>query len=396
MQDLSLDAPRAARALALYGLTVGTFFAASSAPTPLYRIYQQVWGFSSGTLTLVFASYAFSLLIALLTTGALSDHLGRRPVILGALCLEAVAMGAFITAHGVGILIAARVIQGFATGVAASALGAALLDVGRARGALVNSVGPVIGMGIGALGASLLVEHAPWPRQLVYLLLLAMFAMQAVGVMRTPESVRPRPGVLRSLRPRVRVPQAARGALWRVAPADIAVWALGGFYLSLGPSLARLVTGSDAASTGGWMVFLLTACGSAAVLCLRRWSAPHLLGLGASILPVGLMTTLAGVHLRYPAVFFLGTAIAGTGFGTTFQGALRSTLPLAEPHERAGLMAAFYVLSYLAFSLPALAAGAAAHRFGLAPTTDVYACTLALLALATAALAGFTRGRATV
>ena len=49
--------------------------------------------------------------------------------------------------------------------------------------------------------------------------------------------------------------------------------------------------------------------------------------------------------------------VAGGGFGAGFLGALRSVVPLALSHERAGLMSAFYVLSYLAFCVPSLLAG---------------------------------------
>ena len=86
-------------ALPLYAFIAALFFAASSAPTPLYRLYQEAWGFSSATLTLVFGVYAFSLLAALLTTGSLSDHIGRRPAILGSVVLEVAAMLIFAHAH---------------------------------------------------------------------------------------------------------------------------------------------------------------------------------------------------------------------------------------------------------------------------------------------------------
>ncbi|XAH23902.1 MFS transporter [Xylophilus sp. GW821-FHT01B05] len=377
----NLRVPR--HALALYALMLATFMAASSAPTPLYHLYQEAWGFSAGTLTLVFGVYAFSLLLALLTTGSLSDHVGRRPVVLGALALEVVAMLVFAEADGVATLILARLLQGFATGVAASVLAAAVLDVDRARGALLNSLAPVQGMAVGALGSSLLVQYAPAPMRLVYGVLLLLFVLQAIAAARLPETVSRRPGALAALWPRIRVPAAARQALLRVAPIDIAVWALGGFYLSLGPTLARAVTGSDAVTTGGWVVFALTTSGALAVWLLRAWAAPALLRLGALALAAGLLITLAGVHGGGAVLFFLGTAVAGVGFGTGFQGALRAVLPLAAPHERGGLMAAFYVLSYLAFSLPAILAGVLVHAVGLSVTTDGYACVLVLLALAT-------------
>ncbi|MDP9156365.1 MAG: MFS transporter [Pseudomonadota bacterium] len=380
------------QALGLYAFASATFFAASSAPTPLYRVYQEAWGFSSAMVTLVFASYAFSLLAALLTTGALSDHIGRRPVIIGGIALEVVAMLVFTDAHSVGVLILARVLQGFATGAATSALGAAILDASPTRGSLVNTLSPLFGMGVGALGSSMLVEYAPAPMRLVYLVLVALFVLQAAWVLVLPETVSRLPGTLASLVPRVRVPLAARGALLRIAPVNVAVWALGGFYLSLGPSLARAVTGANDATTGGWVVFALTTGGLAAVMLLRSMSTLRLLLTGAIVLAAGLLITLTGVHTGNAGIFFVGTIIAGMGFGAAFQGALRSVLPLADAHERAGLMAALYVLSYLAFSVPAILAGTMAHVVGLRLTTDVYGTALVVLAAMTVVASGLNKG----
>jgi hypothetical protein len=344
-------------------------------------------------LTLVFSVYAFSLLVALLTTGSLSDHIGRRPAIIGGVVFEVVAMLIFANARSVQVLILARVLQGFATGTATSALGAAILDASRTRGSLVNTLSPLLGMGVGALGTSLLVDYAPAPMQTVYFLLAAMFVLQAVGVWMLPETVSRSPGTLASLVPRVRVPRAARAAMLRIAPVDVAVWALGGFYLSLGPTLARAVTGDNDVMTGGWVVFALTGGGLVAVLLLRALSTHRLLMTGGVVLVAGLLVTLTGVHAGNAGIFFTGTVLAGMGFGLAFQGALRSVLPLAEAHERAGLMAAFYVLSYLAFSVPAIIAGTMAPVVGLRLTTDAYGLTLVALAGMTVVASGWGRGR---
>lgn len=368
------------------------FFAASSTPTPLYHLYQQSWGFSPALLTLIFAVYALSLLVALLVVGSLSDYLGRRPVIFAALVLEIVAMLLFIGAHDVSWLLAARILQGFATGMATSALGAALLDTDQSQGPLVNSIAPMFGMAGGALGTSALVEFAPLPLSLAYSVLLTAFIVQALYVWRTQETVTPQPGVWGSLRPSLHVPPQARGTLWLVLPADIAAWALGGFFLSLTPSLLAAATGSTSVLNGGFAVAALTISGAVAIMNLRTRAAGLALWVGCSFLAVGVTVILAAVNLGLLWLFFVGTVIAGIGFGSSFLGALRLLLPLAHAHERAGLMSAFYVLSYLAFCVPALIAGLTIKRVGLIPTTNVYGAIVVLLALS--ALAGLMVQRA--
>ncbi|AEA70633.1 Conserved hypothetical protein, putative membrane protein [Pseudomonas brassicacearum subsp. brassicacearum NFM421] len=375
-----MSRPASTRASLIFlALTLLGFLAASSAPTPLYHLYQEQWQFSPAVLTLIFGVYAFSLLAALLTVGSLSDYLGRKPVIFVALLLNMLAMLLFISADSVAWLISARLIQGFATGMATSVLGAALLDFDRRQGPLITSVAPLLGMACGALGCGLLAEFAPLPLQLTYWLLLGLFLAQAVYLWRLAESVSPQPGAWQSLRPTLHVPPQARQALWRVLPLDLAAWAVGGFYLSLAPSLVRASTGSTSNLIGGALVAVLTLSGALSIYLLRNQEADKMLRLSASLLVVGLALVLAAVHGASLPLFFIGTLVTGSGFGAGFLGALRSIMPLALPHERAGLMSAFYVLSYLAFSLPSLLAGNLTRVFGLIPTTDGYGAVLIVL-----------------
>jgi len=367
--------------LVFLAITLLTFLAASSAPTPLYHLYQEGLHFSAAMLTLVFGIYALSLLAALLTVGSLSDHLGRKPVIFAALLLDMLAMLLFINADSVGWLIAARTVQGFATGMATAVLGAALLDTDRQQGPLVNSVAPLLGMACGAMGCSLLVEFAPMPTTLIYWTLLGLMLAQALYVWRLPETVSRIPGALASLWPTLHVPPQARRALWISLPVDVAVWAMGGFYLSLAPSLVRAATGSTSNLIGGGLVAVLTLSGAVMIFSLRNRPADKVLRLGAVLLAVGVALILTAVHSASLPLFFVATLIAGGGFGSGFLGALRSVLPLALPHERAGLMSAFYVLSYLAFCVPSLLAGNLTRSFGLIATTDGYGVVLIVLAL---------------
>jgi len=372
--------------MALHALTLITFLAASASPTPLYRLYQETWGFSSLWLTAVFAVYAAGLLLALLSFGALSDRIGRKPVILAALAFQTLAVTLFLLADDIVWLLAARIVQGFATGLATTAVGAALLDLDRDRGALINSVVPMIGMGIGALSSTLLAEFAPYPLRLGFAVLLALFLVQTARSARAPDTSTSRDPGAWSWRPRVGVPAAARAPLWRVTPINMALWALGGMYMALMPSLLRDIAGPQAAWLGGIAAALLTFTGAIGVLLMRQRS-PHLaLRVGALSLVAGTVTFLTGVWLRDLVILMIAPIIAGVGFGATFLGTLRTIVPFAQPHERAGLMAAFYVQSYLTNAVPILLAGYAAGRFGLPLTATAFAgaiLTLAIVGLVT-------------
>ena len=317
--------------LVFLAITLLTFLAASSAPTPLYHLYQQHLDFSAGMLTLIFGVYALSLLAALLTVGSLSDYLGRKPVIFAALILEMLAMLLFINESSVAWLIVARTLQGFATGMATAVLGAALLDTDREQGPLINSLAPLLGMACGAMGCSLLVEFAPFPTQLIYWVLFGAMLLQALLVLRLPETVSPIAGALASLWPTLHVPAQARRALWIALPVDIAVWAMGGFYLSLAPSLVRAATGSTSNLIGGGLVAVLTVSGALMIYGLRHRAADKVLRLGAMLLALGVALILGAVHTASLPLFFVATLIAGSGFGAGFLGAVRSVVPLAQP-----------------------------------------------------------------
>ncbi|MFJ3727217.1 MFS transporter [Streptomyces sp. NPDC090045] len=385
-------------AFALNASILATLLAASSAPTPLYPSYQHAWDLSALTVTVVFSAYALALLLALLTTGSLSDHLGRRPVLAGALALEALSMLMLASADGAGALIAARILQGAATGAATSAAGAALLDLEDplrpGRSALTNSIAPVAGMAAGVLASTLLVHFAPAHVAGVYVVPAVLFTAQAVAVAFMAETAHPHAGALRSLRPRLAVPPPARRALLAAGTAVVAVWALGGFYSSLGPALVHLVAPAAPQAAGGMVFFTLTAAATLTVWTLRR-TAAHTAVTGGSlaVLPAAALALSALHGGGLPAVHG-GAALAGIAFGAVSQGALRMTLTGLPARDRAATLAASYVLSYLSMSLPAVAAGAATRHYGLSTATHAYVVAAALLAVAApVALAASRRGR---
>lgn len=370
--------------------------AASGVPSPLYRVYQEEFGFGPGVLTTVFGIYAFALLASLLVVGGLSDHVGRRPVLVAAFLLEAVAMVLFLAADGVGWLLAARVVQGLATGALTSTLGAALLDLQRPErphGAFINSASPGLGLSIGAAGAGLLVQTVAAPDTWVFAVLTVVFVLAALGVLWLPETSARVPGAAASLRPRVHVPAAHRRAYVVALPLLVACWALGGLYASLGPSLVADVFAIDNHLVGGLLIMALNGTGIVGSLALRTSPPERAMLLGALVFTGGVSGTLAALATTSAPLLFAAAVGTGFGFGAAFLGAVATITHGIEPGHRAGLMAAIFVVGYLAFSLPAIAAGIAAGYAGLTRTTSVYG--IAVVVLALLAVAGLLRARRT-
>jgi hypothetical protein len=378
---------RAIRTLSPAAMTLFSFAgamliaASSSAVTPLYRLYQASMHLTPFWITVVFAVYVVSLLAALLTVGGLSDYVGRKPVILAALIVNAAAMLLFAEAQDVGQLILARAVQGLCVGIGTTAFGAAILDTNRARGPLLNSVTAFLGMTSGALGAAALITWAPDPLHLVYDVLLGLTGLMIALLWTMPESSDRKPGALASLRPHVGVPPQSRAILARLTPANIAAWSLGGLYLSLMPTIVATAMGVASPWVGGIVVSALMLTAAVAVAALRNWPARRLVLMGTSTLSVGVAISMIGIQQQQVVALLAGTMIAGAGFGSTFSGTLRSLLPTAHPHERAGLLSAFYLQSYLAFAVPAVVAGLSVPLIGLATAAYVYGAVIIALAI---------------
>jgi hypothetical protein len=384
--DKSAAPARAARlspeaAFYLLSSIIVSFLASSSAPTPLYPLYQAQWGFPPVTTTVVFAVYAVAVLAALLVTGRLSDYLGRRPVLIGAIAAQVVAMALFVAADGVGELIVARVIQGLSTGVALAALGAALLDLDKARGALANAVTTPVGTAMGALVAGVMVQYLPQPTHLVYLLLGGVMVLQGVGVALIDESHPAQPGAWASLKPRLAFSAAVRRPILLAIPALIATWSIPGFYASLSPALIRGMLHTHSSLIGGLGLVVLAGSAAIATVALRDKS-PRVLGLaGGGLVLGGIVLALGALSLESPLAFFTGSALAGAGFGAGFQGAIRSIATAAAASERAGALSVAFVVAYLSMGVPAIGAGYLVTRHGdLVATAQEFGIFVAALA----------------
>lgn len=357
---------------------------AVGAPSPLFVLYQQQWGFASWLLTVAFAIYAITLLVTLLVAGSLSDHIGRRPVLIGALGLQIVAMLMFLYAKDIGWIIAARAVQGVATGAAMSTFTAAIVELAPERhkklGATIGSTAPVGGIALGAFFTGLAVQFVPQPTLLVFVALIVLFAVGLLVVIGSKETVTRRPGALGSLIPRLLIPRAARAEFVGAIPLFAATWMLAGLFIGLSPSILHGVFHLDSGVLNGAIVAVPPAVGATAGLLLTRSSARPTAIVAMVAVIVGIVIAAAGIGFAVLWLLFAGAVIAGAGFGAGFSSMLRKLAPLAPNHQRAELFAGIFLVSYIAYGVPALVAGELIGVIGLLPTSLGYAAAIALAA----------------
>jgi predicted MFS family arabinose efflux permease len=366
---------------------IGLALFASGTPSPLYGTYRELWGFSPVVLTLIYATYAFGVLAALLLAGRLSDEIGRRPVLLTALATLMATSVLFALADSTVWLFVARGIQGLATGLALGAASASLLDLHPRRDpasvGLTNGVVSAGGMGLGIGISALLVQLAPAPRVLPYVVLFVLFAIAFYGAVRMPEPVEAT-GRVRLTPQRPSIPPVVRRPFFLAALAVISSWSIGGLFISLGPALAAQLLHTDNHIVTGLAVVTLAASGAAAQLAFGR-SAPWAGTAGGSLaLATGMIAIVIASSTGTTALLWLGTLVGGAGFGVAFLGGLRALSAAIPPQHRAEVMSAFYVVAYLAISVPAVIAGVLVTPLGLVTTFEIFGSVVAALALAVA------------
>jgi MFS family permease len=383
---------RAGYVVAASVIALGLF--ASTTPSPLYHSYSELWHFSPLTLTLIYATYAFGVLVSLLTIGGVSDDVGRRPVLLVALGALMLSTVLFLLADSAAWLFAARGLQGLATGAAVSAASATLLDLHSRRDpagvGLTNALAAAAGLGLGVLVSSTIVQIGTDPLVLPYVILFTLFALAFVGVYLMPEPVEKRSRFhLRFERPMV--PAQVRRPFLLASLAAISSWSIGALFFSLGPQLGAEIFDSTNAVVAGSGIVLLAATAAVAQYLTARSPAWLATSLGSLALAGGMALIVLAAATGSSVAYVAGSVLGGAGFGAAFLGGLRALVSSIPPAHRAAVLSAFYVVAYAALSIPAVLAGIVVTHIGLEQTFEVFGAAVALLALAVAFEAWRTR-----
>jgi MFS family permease len=362
-----------------------SFYLAAGALMPLLVTYRDQWGFTAAVLTSAFAVFALGFLAAVLTVGSLSDRVGRRPVLIGALIAQLASNLVFLVAPDVGWVIAARIIGGFATGAATPAFTAALVELSPASrkglGTTIGSVGLTGGLSAGSLLAGAAIQLTTHANTIVFASLAGLTVLGIGVIAMSPETITRVRGAQRAHGPRVAVPLNARPEFMAALPALAAIWMISALSGGVAPSLVRSVFGIDSGLLNGLSGSVAPATSTLVGLAMVRVNPRYAMiaGIHASVL--GVVCMVGGVSAGSLATMILGQAITGAGFGASFTAALRLIIPLTEAHQRAAVVASIYLVSYSAFGLPVVLAGQAADMYGPVPTMFWFGASAVVLAV---------------
>jgi hypothetical protein len=344
-----------------------SFYLAAGALMPLLVTYRDQWGFTTAVLTSAFAVFALGFLAAVLTVGSLSDRVGRRPVLIGALILQLASNLVFLVAPDVGWVITARAVGGFATGAATPAFTAALVELAPASrkglGTTIGSVGLTGGLSAGSLLAGAAIQLTTHANTIVFATLTSLTVLGIGVIALSPETITRVHGAQRAHVPRLAVPVSARPEFRAALPALAAIWMIAALAGGLAPSLVRSAFGIDSGLLNGLSGSVAPATSTLVGLAMVRMNprCAMLAGIHASVL--GTICMVGGVAGGSLPAMILGQAITGAGFGASFTAALNLVIPLAGAHQRAAVVAAIYLVSYSAFGLPIVLAGQVADMY---------------------------------
>jgi predicted MFS family arabinose efflux permease len=374
-----------ARVRGFWSVSVGIFtvFTASAIPTPLYPLYQGLFGFSALTLTAIFALYVIGTLCALLLLGNLSDYIGRKPVLMLALAATLLGSIAFVAASGTAELFVGRFLCGLAVGMFGAAGAAALSELephgDRSRAALFATVANMIGLVVGSLMAGALAQYAPSFLALPWLLQI-VFVLASMILLRPLPARRHLPS--RPWRPQtLAVPQSMRHLFAACAAAAFSLSAIMGLFLSLVPTLVRDVLRLHDVAASGAIVALLFAASAAAEIAFRHLATRTAITLGLAGMIVGLAAISGAQITTSVALFLLGASFAGIGQGLALTGVL-AAINFASPADHRGeIISSLYVFNYLGLALPVLGVGAAAAKIGLVGATIAFSVLISGIAL---------------
>jgi MFS family permease len=352
-------------------------FASAGTPIPLFNLYRAEDGVTPAHLSYVTVGYLAAAASSLLMMGRLSNHLGRRPVALAAIAIAAMACLILIALRGPGPLFVARVLQGLASGLASSALGALVVDAARDRPAwmpaAITGSAPMVGIPLGAITCGALVQFAPAPKVLVYAVMLVALATCAALILASPETMPRSGGALRSLRPRLQAPAGSARLVVAACSASVATWCLGSFYQAFGSAVVVQYLGSTSPLVAALVFSSMMSLTPLGGPLAARLSPAASVRTGMALYLAALAGIVAALQAGAVLPFIFASLAVGLSTGISSTGGLRALLAKAGPHERAGLLATFYLVSYGGAAFPGIVAGRLTGTFDLKQIAFGYA-----------------------
>jgi MFS family permease len=364
-------------AYAFAAIMVGT-----TLPTPMYALYGQQMHFAVLTTTVIYATYAAGVLFALLAFGRWSDAIGRRPVLLAGVVFAVASAAVFLVADSVSLLLVGRVLSGLSAGVFTGTATAAVIEAAppswRTKAAAAATVANMGGLGTGPLLAGLLVEYAPEPLHLSFIVHIVLALLAGAAVLIVPETSQ-RTGSIGVQR--LSVPPEVRAVFVVASLAAFAGFAVTGLFAAVAPSFVSQIVGFDNHAVAGLIAGSIFFASAVAQIAARNLNPQRAVAIGCAILVVGMVILAVALHLSSSAGLIGAAVVAGVGQGISFSRGLAAVAELTPADRRAEVSSTYFVVAYVAISLPVVGEGVAAQHWGLQTAGVTFAIAVAMLSV---------------
>jgi MFS family permease len=350
-------------------------------PTPIYALYSESMHFEVLTTTVIFSTYAVGVLAALLVFGRWSDALGRRPVLLAGAGFALASAVVFLFADDVPMLLLGRVLSGLSAGIFTGTATAAIVEASpahrRDRATAIATVANIGGLGAGPLLAGVLVQYAPYPLQLPFIVHIVLVVLAIGAVLLAPETSA-RTGHLGLQR--LSVPAEMRPVFVTAATAAFAGFAVTGLFMAVVPTFVRSVIGIENHAVAGVVASSIFVASAVAQLSARRIPPRRAIAVGCAILVVGMLILAAALHFSSLPLLLGAAVVAGVGQGISFSRGLAAVAELSPADRRAEVSSTYFVVAYVAISVPVVGEGFASQHLGLRTAGVSFAIATAVLA----------------
>ncbi|MEU1395255.1 MFS transporter [Micromonospora zamorensis] len=366
-------------AFAFWITLVGT-----TVPTPLYPLYEMQFGFSSLTVTVVYALYALGVVVGLLIFGRLSDQIGRRPVILAALLLSVAADAVFLFAVDLAMIIVGRILAGLSAALIIGAATAALAELidrrHPKRAATVSIFANLGGLATGTLLAGIVSDVAPDPLRLPWAIVLILAVLAIIALRGVPETVRERSPVTLRVQ-RLHVPAAIRGAFVRSAITAGAGFAALGVLTSVTGLFLGMVLHETSHTLAALVVFVAFAGAAFGQLLTRVLSSRAALASACVGLIVGAGLLAFSMWMALLATLLVSAALIGVASGVAVGDGIATITMKTEPQHQAEAVSTFFAILFAMLGVPAVGVGLLIQTIGLRPAGEVFSAAVAVLAV---------------
>lgn len=369
-----------------FALLVYSFVAVmigTTMPTPMYALYSDRLHFTVATTTVIFATYAGGVLLALLVFGSWSDAIGRRPVLVAGAVCALLSSAVFLVAETIPALLIGRLLSGLSAGLFTGTATVAIIEAAppswRGRAAAAATIANIGGLGAGPLLAGVLVQYAPQPLHLAFVVHIVLVVLAGAAVLLVPETS-PRAGRigLQSLS----VPPEVRPVFLIAALAAFAAFSVTGLFTSVAPTFLAEVIGIDNHAVAGLTVSSIFAASAAAQFLASRMPPQRAVALGCAMLIAGMATLIGALTFSSLAALLCSALMSGAGQGISFSRGLAAVVENAPAERRAEVSSAYFVVGYGGVAIPVIGAGFAAQAWGLLTSGAVFAVAMAVLAAA--------------